>query len=291
MRRRPSKIHRMGSFAEDVIVHSVGTGRYRGELDHSWDLVAAPQGGMAAALALRAAAAEIKDTGHVLRTCTAVFAGQVSAGVLEIDVTVLRRGRTATQVASTIRNEGATAGATVLAVFGSSREGPSFVDVTPPEVPKPSECRSYRDPLPPGVEPMEPFPFWCHVEGRAALGHPPWEEHEPTCSDVATWLRFDDPPRLADGSLDPLGVITLADRMPGCIDERIGHRGPRWFAPSADLTVHLLEPLRTEWVLAHDRARWADNGWASAESTLWDEAGLLVAYATQMMLFTYLPSA
>ena len=28
---------------------------------------------------------------------------------------------------------------------------------------------------------------------------------------------------------------------------------------------------------------------ASAESVLWDENGTLVAYATQMMLFTYLP--
>ena len=53
--------------------------------------------------------------------------------------------------------------------------------------------------------------------------------------------------------------------------------------------MYLLEPLRTEWLLAHDRARWADNGWASAESVLWDENGTLVAYATQMMLFTYLP--
>jgi acyl-CoA thioesterase len=106
---------------------------------------------------------------------------------------------------------------------------------------------------------------------------------------VATWLRFDSPPQLADGAIDPRGVLTLADRMPGCIAERLGHQGPPWFAPSADLTVYLLEPLRTEWLLAHDRARWADDGWASAESVLWDENGTLVAYATQMMLFTYLP--
>jgi acyl-CoA thioesterase len=44
-----------------------------------------------------------------------------------------------------------------------------------------------------------------------------------------------------------------------------------------------------KWLLAHDRARWADDGWASAESVLWDENGTLVAYATQMMLFTYPP--
>jgi acyl-CoA thioesterase len=68
----------------------------------------------------------------------------------------------------------------------------------------------------------------------------------------------------------------------------VGHEGDRWFAPSADLTVHLFEPADTEWLLAHDRARWADDGWASAETTLWTENGKLVAYATQMMLFTYL---
>jgi hypothetical protein len=138
------------------------------------------------------------------------------------------------------------------------------------------------------VEAFEQRPFWTRVEGRAALGHAPWEQYEPVGSDVATWVRFDDPPVLAEGSLDPLGVVTLADRMPGCVGERVGPGGAPWFAPSADLTVHLLEPARTEWLLAHDRARWADDGWASAESTLWDQHGTLVAYATQMMLFTYL---
>ena len=278
----------MGTFAVDVVVEPAGDGRYRAALDHGWDLVPLPQGGVIASFALRAAAASVGESDQHLRTCTTVFAGQVSAGNLEIDVQVLRRGRTASQVVTTVRNEGAPAGATVLAVFGTERRGPSFVDVVPPEVPPPGDCPSYRDPPPPGVDMGEPFPFWTRVEGRAALGHPPWAEYEPTTSDVGTWLRFDDPPMLPDGSMDPLGLVTLADRMPGSVGERVGREGPRWFAPSADLTVHLLEPLRTEWVLAHDRARWADNGWASAESTLWDEQGTLVAYATQMMLFTYL---
>ena len=278
----------MGHFAEDVVVERTAAGSYRTELSHEWDLVAVPQGGVIASLALRAAGLEVDNQEHLLRTSTTVFAGQVAAGALEIDVQILRRGRSATQVLSTIRNEGTNAGATVVSVFGSPRRGPSFVDAAPPEVPPPAECSSYRAAVPVGIEPMPPLPFWSRVEGRAALGHPPWEEHEPTTSDVATWLRFDDPPLMADGSLDPLGILTLADRMPGCIGEMTGHQGPHWFAPSADLTVHLLEPLRSEWLLAHDRARWADDGWASAESLLWDENGTLVAYATQMMLFTYL---
>lgn len=280
----------MGAFADDVRVTPHGAGRYRAELDHGWDLVAVPQGGVVVALALRACATEVAAADHDLRTCTTVFAGQVAAGALEIDVTVLRAGRTATQVIATIRNEGAASGATVVAVYGTTRAGPTFVDVAPPAVPPPSACRSHRDAVPDGFA-FTPMAFWDRVEGRAAMGHAPWEPYVPSCSDVATWLRFDDAPVLADGSVDPLGVVTLADRMPGAIEEKVGHGGPRWFAPSVDLTVQLLEPLRTEWVLAHDRARWADDGWASAESTLWDEAGTLVAYATQMMLFTYLPSA
>ncbi|HET6916425.1 MAG TPA: thioesterase family protein [Acidimicrobiales bacterium] len=278
----------MPAFSEEITVEPAGDGRYRASLSHDWDLVPLPQGGIVASFALRAAAAEVHDESQQLRTCTTVFAGQVSAGDLEVDIQVLRRGRSATQLSATVRNAGAAAGATVLAVFGGPRRGPDFVEAVPPKVPAPLDCRSYRDPVPDGVVMPDPFPFWSRVEGRGAMGHAPWEDYEPESSDVATWLRFDDPPLLEDGSLDPLAVLTLADRMPGCIGERIGRSGDPWFAPSADLTVHFFAPLRTEWLLVHDRARWAGDGWASAESTLWDEEGGLVAYATQMMLFTYL---
>jgi acyl-CoA thioesterase len=278
-----------GTFAGDVRVQRVGDGRYVSALDHSWDLVPLPQGGIVASFALRAAAEELERSAQQLRSCTAVFAGQVTAGELEVEVEVLRRGRSASQVMARVHNRGATSGTTVLAVFGARRRGPSFVDVLPPQVPPPEECRSYRDLLPPGAAPIQQRPFWTRVEGRAAMGHAPWERYVPGGSDVATWLRFDDPPLAEDGALDPLGVLTLADRMPGSVSERLGREGPPWFAPSADLTVHLFEPARTTWLLAHDRARWAEDGWAAAESTLWDQDGNLVAYATQMMLFTYPP--
>lgn len=278
----------MPSFAEEITVEPAGEGSYRAALSHDWDLVPLPQGGIVASFALRAAGLAVHDESQQLRTCTTVFAGQVAAGDLEIDVAVLRRGRSATQVSATVRNAGASAGASVLAVFGGPRRGPAFVEAVPPKVPAPLDCRSYRDPPPEGAFTFEPNPFWSRLEGRGAMGHAPWEEYEPESSDVATWLRFDDPPVLEDGSLDPLAVLTMADRMPGCVGERLGPRGAQWFAPSADLTVHFFSPLRTEWLLAHDRARWAGDGWASAESTLWDEDGGLVAYATQMMLFTYM---
>jgi acyl-CoA thioesterase len=283
---KPINLGPVGAFADDVTVTRIDDARYTAILDHSWDVVVLPQGGVLASFGLRAAMLEVNDPSQPLRTCTTVFAGQVQAGELDIDVRVLRRGRSATQVLTDVRNRGASAGAITVAVFGTTRRGPNFVDLTPPEVAGPNDCPSYRDPPPAGVE-SSSTPFWDRVEGRGALGHPPWEEHDPTTSDSASWYRFDEPPRLADGSLDPLGVITIADRMPGAVSERLGNRGDRWFAPSVDLTVQLVAPVRSEWLLAHDRARWADDGWASAESTLWDEDKNLVAYATQLMLFTY----
>jgi acyl-CoA thioesterase len=284
-----------GTFSEDVVVERVAEGRYRAYLDHSWDLFPLPQGGVVVSFGLRAATAEVAaagasagvgDPAQELRTCTSVFAGQVASGALEIDVTVLRRGRSATQVSTTVRNEDETAGTTTLAVFGGKRNGPTFVDVKPPEVPRPEDCPSFRDAPPPGVEVFPPSPFWSRVEGRGAIGHPPWEVHDPGRSETANWMRFDNPPLMDNGALDPLGVLTLADRMPGSVSEMLGHTGERFFAPSADLTVHFFEPARTTWLLAHDRARWADDGWASLESTLWAEDSTLVAYATQMTLFT-----
>jgi len=281
----------VGTFADDVIVVAVAPGHYRATLDHSWDLVPLPQGGIVTSLALRAASHEVATPTLSVRTSTSVFAGQVAAGDLEVHVEILRRGRSAVQAVSTVRNVGADAGTTVVAVFGAPRRGPSFVDVRRPDVLPPLECPPYEQDMPAELVALGTPPFWTRVEVRRALGHAPWVEFAPTSSDAASWLRFRDPPVLADGSLDPLAVVTLADYMPGSIGEKTGNAGPRWFAPSTDLSVHLLEPLRTEWVLAHARARWAGGGWASAEATLWDERGTIVAYATQMMLFTILDDA
>lgn len=98
---------------------------------------------------------------------------------------------------------------------------------------------------------------------------------------------------LDDGRLDPLALIVLADTMPGAVGEKVGRSDRSWFAPSVDLTVHLLDDCRSPWVLAHNRARFAGDGYASADMALWDcgddtrATPRLVAYATQLFLFSF----
>jgi acyl-CoA thioesterase len=273
-------------FIRDTAVERESAGVYRAELSDRWSAPINPQGGIVTVLALRAMQAELDQPAQRLRSVTTVFAAQVRPGPVVIDVTVLRRGRSMSQLAATVRSRGEDAGHTSIAVFGDARPGFEFVDVAPPDVPGPGACPSFRDPPPPGFERKARFTWWDQVEGRTALGHAPWDDWIPTSSDRAYWCKFDDPPVAGDGRLDPLAVVTLCDTMPGAIGERMGPGLPFWLPPSADLTVHLLGDAGDGWLLAHNRARAAGDGYASVELTLWD-GRRLVAHATQMMFFSF----
>ncbi|HWE54052.1 MAG TPA: thioesterase family protein [Acidimicrobiales bacterium] len=277
------------------VTHVEG-GRYRVELDPAWDLAQVPQGGIVTAIAVRAMQLALEDPGQRLRTLHAMFAAQVPHGPLEIDVEILRRGRSMSHARAEVRTPGAGRGHLTSAVFGASRRGFDFTDLEPPDpIVAPADCRSFREPWPEGFEGGPPMPFWeRRVEGRGMLGHPPWESYQPGRAEHGTWYRMDEVPWRDDGTLDPLALIVFSDTMPGAVAERIGpDERSRWFGPSVDLTFHLFDDCRSEWVLAHNRARQAGDGYASVDMALWDcgpegrGTPRLVAYATQMMFFSF----
>ncbi|GIW40766.1 MAG: hypothetical protein KatS3mg076_1343 [Candidatus Binatia bacterium] len=280
----------VSAFAEATRVEPRGEGHYTGHIDASWNLRPLPQGGIVTAVALRAMAAELAEPDQRLRSLHTTFVGQVAHGPVEIDVEVLRRGRSMSHLRAEVRNPGSGRGHLTTAIFGAPRAGFEFKDLEPPRgVPRPAECPSFRDPLPPEAGPFEPVPFWQErVEGRSALGHAPWEDYAPGRAERAYWYRFDESPLLEDGTMDPFSLVVLADTMPGAVAEKLGKQEGPWFGPSLDLSVHLLESCRSEWVLGHNRARHAGCGYASADMALWDCGAegrvepRLVAYATQL---------
>ena len=221
-----------------------------------------PHGGIVTAIALRAMATELGLPDQALRSVTTVFAAQVPPGPVDVDVTVLRAGRTMSQATATVRPTGQDSGHTAVAVFGGSRQGFDFTDLACPEVAAPELCPSFRDPPPEGVTAFPRATFWEHVESRVAIGHAPWDQWEPSSSERAYWYRFDDPPVDDAGEWDPLALVTLCDTMPGAVGERMGPGLPMWFGPSADMTVHVLGRATSEWLLAHNRARHAGDGYA-----------------------------
>ncbi len=270
------------------------TGIYHAEIDESWVLRPMPQGGVTTAIALAAMAAELDHPEQVLRSMHTMFVAQVPHGPVEVAVEVLRKGRSVSHLRADVRSPGAERGHLVTAAFGAERCGFDFTDIAPPlDVPKPRDCPSFRDNPPEDWEAaFEPMPFWTErVEGRPALGDAPWTDYVPDRAERANWYRFDDAPIRDDGTLDPFSFAILVDSMPGAVSQKLGPGQPPWFAPSVDLTLHVLDDCRSAWVLAHCTARHAGGGYASADMTLWDygpgfDDPRPVAFATQVCLFS-----
>lgn len=282
-------------FFEAMAIQPAADGGYVADLDDCWNLRPLPQGGIITAIAVRAMQAALANDDQRPRTLHTTFAAQVAHGPLEVDVEVLRAGRSMSQVRGEVRNPGSPRGHLTTCVFGGPRDGFAFTDLRPPAGILPlAESPSFRDPPPDDAPAFEPMPFWTQVvEGRAALGHAPWDDYVPGRAEKAMWYHFDDPPMLDDGRLDPLALVILVDTMPGAVAEKLGPTDRTWFAPSVDLTVHLLDDCRSPYVLAHNRVRYAGDGYASGDMALWDYGAdgtsepRLVAYATQLFLFSF----
>lgn len=262
-------------------------GRYHGQVGRDWNSPVLPQGGVVAALGLRAMAAELDDPGKRLRTVSVTFVDKVPPGPVEIDVRPLRSGRTMSQAVAEVRPVGTPAGLIVTAVFGTSRPGFEFTDLEPPQAGSPDQAPSWDDR-------PDDFTFWedtiwdVSIESRLAVGHFPWSRPwEATSSERVVWLRYRETPRLDDGKVDPLALVAICDMMPGAIAERMGPDCPFFLAPSADLSVHVLADARSDWFLARNRCRFAGDGYASLDMELWDTDIGLVAYATQVAFFSF----
>ena len=270
----------------------VGEGVYSAMISPAWSLAVAPQGGVVAAIAARAMEAEL-GVGQSLRSFHGVFASPVPVGPVEVEARVIRSGRSISQVQAVVRAVGADAGFTAVAAFGHQRAGFAYTELQMPDVPPPDDCVSYRDPPPPesGLPDEPMFPFWRDViEGRPALGHAPWDTSARGAAEVATWIRFEHFPGDEHGGFDQLALLVAADMMPSAVFEKVEPTETGWFAPSVDLTVHLAGLPTGTWILNHNRAHFAGDGYASAEAALWDPQGdngpTLLAWATQIMFFT-----
>src|SRR5580700_9588448 len=95
------------AFSAAASARSVGPGRYLAFLDERWNLRPLPQGGIITAVAVRAMEVELAHDEQTPRTLHTTFAAQVSHGRLDIDVEVLRAGRSMSQVRAEVRNAGA----------------------------------------------------------------------------------------------------------------------------------------------------------------------------------------
>jgi len=283
----PSGDAHLADLATDTAVTrlAVAPGWYTSNLPTAWDILT-PCGGVLMTVAMRAMQDELADAALRPLSASTLFCSPVPAGPLEIRVEVLRHGRAAAQLRAQLWSTSEPGpGLEVSATFGRLRDGVDFLDGQAPEVPSPENAR----PVGRSIQGFVPR-FFENFDTRLALGQP-WWTTDWTAGDarVARWFRYKRPQRLADGRLDPLALPPIADTMPPALFQRLGPERRPFHAPSLDLTVHFLEDTTAEWILANVHARRARAGYATADVEIWDDAGRLIAVATQMMMLRTAP--
>lgn len=264
----------------DTTPAPLGDHRYALTVPRHWDFLL-PSGGVVTAAALRAAAHAVGDDAYRLVSATAIFCEPIQPGAVEVDVDVLRAGGAAVQTRTHLRATGSP-GAQVLATFARDRAGPDVRGARMPDVPPPAACPDLL--LDDGRNPHLKARFFHNVEVRLARGDRFWtSEFRAGPARYARWFRYHRAQRDAAGRFDRLALAPIADTMPAALTQAIGPGAYRFFAPSLDLTLHVIDDTAREWVLVSAYVRRARAGWAVGEAELWDDEGRLLAVASQAM--------
>jgi acyl-CoA thioesterase len=250
-----------------------GPGRWLAHLAEGWDIFGVTNGGYMMAIATRAMEAE--SGGRTLISATGSYLNPASAGPVDVDVEVLKEGRSLSTLRATMSSGGRSL-AFVTGVFSdpaTQRSDARLILAEPPDLPPPSECVPA---LPAENAPLPP-PFTGKVDLRI---HP--EDAKALLGDktgvplVRGWFR------LRDGEpMSPHAVILATDAMPPAIfnaDLNVG------WTPTVDLTVQIREPAPTGWLASRFSSRFITDGMLEEDGEIWDEQGNPVALSRQLAL-------
>ena len=258
-------------FDADTAVRAVGEGVFEASVAPHWFIARGPNGGLVAALVLRAMQEALGETTRVARSLTVHYLRPPREGPTRIETTIERRGTSvATISARMLQDERPVA--LGIGAFSIPWPGPEYSGVQMPNVPPAESLRPLDDAR---------FPeFMSNYDMRWALGPPPFSGA--TDAVAGGWVRTS-APRVADA----LFVAAAADSFPPPI---FGTLSAPAAAPTIDLTVHfrdVLPPVGAspeEHVLAVFRTKLAHGGFFDEEGEIWSRDGRLLAQSRQHAL-------
>jgi hypothetical protein len=249
-------------------------GRFDVVLDDAWTILSMPNGGYLLAVIARAAAAHLDQLGSPHRwpvAANAIYAVAPSCGPATVTVSVLRAGRSATQLRASLSQDGQEKVAASY-TFRNLADGaaPRYETVPPVELAPLADCVRLPTFNPDGahVGILSVTEEWLDP---ACLG---WATGGPTgVADLRGWVQ------VANGEAqDPFSLLYAAD----CLPPATFNLGSVGWVPTLQLSVYVRAlptpgPLRVrQWVC--DVA----DGLADEVCHIWDSSGRLVAQATQL---------
>ncbi|MCU1496184.1 MAG: hypothetical protein JWM47_137 [Acidimicrobiales bacterium] len=253
-----------------------GDGTFDIDVDPGFTVGPKPNGGYLLATAATAAGEALAAAGSTHRdpvAATAHYLWAPDAGPAEVQTSVLRIGRNASQVRATVAQNGqpCVEATFTMTSMGSAPSAPWWTGKTPPEVAALEDCIR----LPSS---REAAPFVVSIMDRTDLRLDPavvgFASRRPSGkADLRGWISF------ADGRpVDPLGLLFFIDALPPATFE-LAEAG---WVPTLSLTAYVRArpapgPLRIrQW------AQSVDGGRFDEICEVWDADDRLVAQATQL---------
>jgi len=226
-------------------------------------------------MAITTRAMEAESSGRSLISATGSYLSPATAGPIDIDVEVLKQGRSL----STLRAKVSRAGkdlAQMTGIFADrsrSAENGNLVLGSPPEVPPVEDCIAME----PATDAPLPPPFSGRVDVRI---HPDDAGlllgTQPVGPQMRGWFR------LRNGEqLDAHAVVLAADAFPPAVFNSELSLG---WTPTVELSVQVRNPAPSGWLACRYATRFVTDGMLEEDGDIWDESGNLVALSRQLAL-------
>ena len=258
-----------GQFATETTIRPTGEGRWAAQISDEWSIGPNANGGYLLTPALRAAQ-EVAGQPDPLTVTTHFFRPGIGDEAAEIEVELLKPGRTMATVSATLAQQGKTR-LHMVAGFGdidATTEHDAEWTIPMPDMPGPEECIDRRS-LNQGV--TINLMNRCEIRVDPAILRDPSEVER---AEMFGWTRFAD-----QSDPDPMSLPFFADAFPPTVFTRLG---PIGWVPTLELTVHVRRRPAPGWLACHVWTDDVHNGKLIESCRLWDSTGELVAQSRQL---------
>jgi acyl-CoA thioesterase len=293
-------------FDRDTALRPLGEGRFGVTISRDWWVVAGPNGGLVAALVVKAAeaaglanAAERGEPAQrTTRSVTVHYLLPPGEGPAELLTSVERTGRAVSFVSVRLVQAGEVRALGLVALGIARPPGRgvelAFQHAPVPSLPPPEHCPRLVAVDPPDAAAPSPSPSPSSIrdrwDSRWAIGWLPDGEAPPPRGIIehGGWVRLAEPQ-----PYEPAVLAAMADAWipPLLTRPELG----RFSVPTVELTVHVLDRAALDdlapddWCLVRFATDTAADGFLTEEGSIWSPDGSLLAHARQLALITPFP--